>query len=176
MGETNSNAISRREAMKIAAKAAGVTTFATPVVIEVFSAPAVGQTGPPLCSPLTDSDAVYGTIDAGGSWNTNCGGGCTNGRYNGQNAHFTFAGGEGTVQVGTGGIDNFCVHQSYYSISAPGFRCTPMWSLQNCSGVPGTSTSALGDGPLPYCPTACTPGGDSSVRLVLSSIVCCPDP
>lgn len=172
MGEDH-NSLSRREALKMGAKAAGVTAFAVPTVIGVFSAPALGQSAP-LCSPANDSDAVYGTIDSGGSWNTNCGGPCVHGRYNGQNAHFTFSGGSGTVQVGTGGIDNFCTNLSYYSINAPGFVCTPTWTVTGCTGAVGQSTPAAvppGGGPLPYCTSNC-----NSVRLVLSQIVCCPAP
>ena len=171
MGVDNENELSRREALKFGAKAAGVTAFAVPTVIGVFSAPALGQS-PPLCSPVNDSDAVFGTIDSGGTWNTNCGGTTCPvvGRYNGQNAHFTLPGaGGGTVQVGSGGVDNFCTNLSFYNITAPGYQCTATWVVQNCTG-PVLQSAGVGGQPLPYCSTNC-----NGVKLVLTQVACCPD-
>ena len=47
----------RREALKFSAKVAGVAAFATPVVVNAFSAPALAQTES-TCDPATDSDAI----------------------------------------------------------------------------------------------------------------------
>ena len=69
-GPTDSSAISRREALKKAALAAGVVAWSTPVIAGVFSAPASAQTA---CSPAGDSDVVIGTITTGYDTNTNCG-------------------------------------------------------------------------------------------------------
>ena len=169
--ETN-GAISRREALKTTAKAAGVAAFVAPVVVGVFSAQSVNAAD---CSIANDSDAVPATVTSGGTWNTNCGGQSgPSGRYNGQNANFTIVGGSGSVQVGSGGVDNFDTNVSFYLITNPaGYTCTANWTVSDCTGATALSTPALGAPsgavPLPYCTTNC-----NGVKLTLSSVVCCP--
>jgi hypothetical protein len=168
VGENSTGGIGRREAIKLGAKAAGVTAFAAPVVVGVFSAPAVGQTTV-SCNGETDSDAVYGTVDSGGSWNSNCGGSGPYGRYNAQDAHFTFAGGDGTVVLGAPGTDNIDVEKAYYNVNVTGWVCTVTWLLENCDFALGTSTPQAPGLPVPYCPGNC-----NSVRLAIDEVVCCP--
>ncbi len=172
MDETN-GAISRREALKTTAKAAGVAAFVAPVVVGVFSAQSVNAA---LCSAANDSDAVFATVTSGGDWNTNCGGNGVGptGRYNGQNANFTIIGGSGSVQVGSGGVDNFDTNVSFYFINNPnGFTCVANWTISDCDGATALSVPALGAPagalPLPYCTTNC-----NGVKLNLTSVVCCP--
>ena len=172
MDETN-GAISRREALKTTAKAAGVAAFVAPVVVGVFSAQSVNAA---LCSAANDSDAVQAIVESGAEWNVNCGGNGVGpeGRYNGQDKGFTVLGLPGTVQVGNSGNDNFDTSKSYYVVANPtGYNCTPSWSVVGCTSPIANSTPILGhpDGalPLPYCTLNC-----SSVNLVLTSVVCCP--
>ena len=180
MGESN-GAVTRREALLTTAKVAGAAAFVAPVVIGVFSASSVSA-APVLCSAANDSDAVFGTIDSNTKkWNVNCGGNAANdpcavtGNYNGQNTTFTLGPGSGTVQVGLGGVDNFCTSASYYVITNPaGYTCSATWAIENCNGAIGSSTPNLGAPStaqsLPYCTTNC-----NGVKLVLSSVVCCPN-
>lgn len=166
--------ISRREALKSTAKIAGVAAFAAPVVVGVFSAPSV-RANHSLCGPATDSDSVAATITSGGTWNTNCGDCSPSGRYNGQNSNFTIVGGSGSVQVGSGGVDNFCTAVSFYVITNPaGFTCDATFSVRQCDGavvnsIPGLGAPA-GAIPLPYCTTNC-----NGVKLDLTSVNCCPN-
>ena len=173
MGESN-GAVTRREALLTTAKVAGAAAFVAPVVIGVFSASSVSA-APVLCSAANDSDAVFGTITGGKVWNTNCGGNCgDSGRYNGQNSSFTVGVGVGSVQVGSGGVDNFCASQSFYIVTNPaGYTCSATWQVENCTGAVATATPGLGAPvnaqPLPYCTTNC-----NGVKLNLVSVVCCP--
>lgn len=174
----SSGSLSRREALKATAKAAGVAAFAAPVVVGVFNSSASAQTV--ICSQTNDSDAVTATvIPANYSWNHNSGGQTVEGRYNGQNKNFTLAGGTGTVQVGATGTDNPDVTIAYYVIFPPAglVSCTPTWQIVGCTGPIATSSAALTatQGPLPYCTTATDPGSPA-VQLQLVSITCCPAP
>jgi hypothetical protein len=67
MGEADST-LSRRDALLATAKVVGVTAFAAPVVVGVFSTSAMATGG---CNPGTDSDAIQATIVTG-SWTTVC--------------------------------------------------------------------------------------------------------
>lgn len=174
--ETN-GAISRREALKTTAKAAGMAAFVAPVVVGVFSAPAV-RAATCNCSVSTDSDAVPATIDpAGITRNTNCGNGDgPNGAYNAQNISFNFGPAQGgSIQIGLDGVDNFGTEVSFYTIASPaGWCCEAEWIIEGqCSGAVATSVPAVGAPagaqPLPYCVGDC-----SGVKLTLTSVTCCP--
>lgn len=187
MGELKS-AISRREALKLSAKTAGVAAFATPVVVGAFSSPAMASHGG-ICTPGIDSDAETAVLGSGGSYNVNCGTAGPLGRYNGQNGNFTLADGtEGEVLVGFPGVDNFDVRCSFYTIDVPGFVCSATFDLLRCDcevlfSSPCDETLCPTDPdcpanaqPLPYCACVDCSGGANvaSVRLRLASVTCCP--
>jgi hypothetical protein len=167
--ETN-GAISRREALKTTAKAAGVAAFVAPVVVGVFSAQSVSAA---VCNS-NDSDAEPGIITSNTvTWNTNCGPQDGDfGRYNGQDKNFTIDAGAGSVFVGGSGNDNFGTQNSFYTIDAPtGYTCTASFEL-DCNGTSAMSTVPIGAPAgalsLPYCLTC------ASTKLDLISVVCCP--
>jgi hypothetical protein len=165
--------VSRREALKVTAKVAGVTAFATPVVVGVFSSNASAV----ACGGPGESDAIPATVDANVKWNQNCGGnGSPLGRINGQNKNnFSFGGGDYRVVIADDGTDNTNADKTYYTVVNPaGYVCSATFIIENCgsgpwplSTNPGTWPSAAQ--PVPYCPTSC-----ASVKLVLTSVVCCP--
>lgn len=175
----SSNAISRRDVLKTTAKAAGAAAFVTPVVVSVFSSPALGAV---LC-PSTDSAAKSATVVVGPTTrNVNCAGsGASGGRYNAQDlADNIFEVGtapnivQGTLAFGGPGVDNFDVEVGFYSITQPvGWKCTATWEIENCDGnvivYPEQSPDAQGRIPLPYCASDC-----SSVKLNLIDVSCCP--
>ncbi|MBA2282227.1 MAG: hypothetical protein H0W25_13505 [Acidimicrobiia bacterium] len=196
MDET-SQAIGRREALKLSAKAAGAAAFATPIVVGAFSAPALAQAV--VCDPATDSDAVRIPAALRERYNQNCGGTASRyGRYNAQRSEISAPelgpGKTVILQFGRLGTDNFSVECSYYTIVAPtGCVCTVTWAMEQANGTAGcepgfdqaTSVPAAGCDPnqpappanalpLPYCkPTSGADGCPSSQKLVVTSLVCC---
>lgn len=190
MGDFDST-LSRREAIKLSAKVAGAAAFAAPVVVGAFSAPALGQASP-TCNPATDSDAVEITAAAGKDWNINCESGSTWGRYNSQQSDFASSIGQVSIMFGEGGVDNFNVEVSYYTIIAPPtWECAATWGLRDpngsatCDGagetthisVPAVATSGGRPTlPLPYCKAKDHQGNDtcdSNLRLEIISLYCC---
>jgi hypothetical protein len=198
-----SGRMSRRAAIATGAKVAGAAAFATPVVMGVFSSAASAQV-PERCDPSIDSDAI--DILEGGDrrWNLNCEKQDSfAGRYNAQRTELAIPGTneEVVISFGLGGVDNFAVECSFYTITAPdGYECTATFAVENANGTPGcTSATAIeaestpgdctegfpsnpdftpppGALPLPYC---YVPGGtpnacDSGNKLVLESFFCCP--
>jgi hypothetical protein len=189
--------ISRREALKLSAKAAGAAAFATPIVVGAFSAPALAA-DPPECNPATDSEAVpiQSVADANKTFNVNCQGNSRWGRYNGQNSMFLAPelgpGQTITVTFGNNGIDNFDVECSFYTITAPAnCNCTATWVLERANGTAGCATGFIEDlsnpgvapcptnvpanaKKLPYCRridnSSNCPSGQK-IRLV--GVVCC---
>jgi hypothetical protein len=149
MGEL-SGAVSRREALKLSAKVAGVAAFASPVVVGAFSAPALADHDNDECDPGTDSDAIVIDSATGTKWNINCQIETDNepassplnspyGRYNSQRSSFSST--IGTVSVTFGWpntTDNFRTDQSWYTIEAPaGYECSARWALS--LGGPNTT-------------------------------------
>lgn len=189
--------ISRREALKLSAKAAGAAAFATPIVVGAFSAPALAAEAPG-CNPATDSDAVVIESATDERYNVNCKSGSRWGRYNSQRSDFSAPeigpGKTVSVRFGLQGTDNFFVECSFYTIEAPtGCECTATWAMESANGTAGCnpgytqfqSVPAPGCDPnqpdppanalpLPYCkPTNGTDGCPSNQKLVLKSLVCC---
>ena len=203
MGEMDGS-VTRREALKTTAKVAGVAAFATPVVMGVFSAPALGV--PFACDPAVNSRAIQLITGGGKRWNINCASlNTAQGRYNAQQTTFTLPGAAGavTLNFGMSGVDNFPVECSYYTITAPAtYTCTAIFRTEQANGTlgcspgatqktslpgiceapatgfspPGPSGNTTGALPLPYCdvPNGAPNGCDSGVKLVLVSLACCP--
>ena len=176
MDETN-GAISRREALKTTAKAAGVAAFVAPVVVGVFSAQSVNA-GACTCSTSTDSDAVPATVaNADVTRNANCKNNdiFPNGRYVAQDISFSFLGGAGSIGLGLAGNDQFGTELSFYTITSPAnYCCQANWTLDNCATPSPTASTPINGAPqgalgLPWCIGDC-----SSVKLVLVSVTCCP--
>lgn len=203
MGEHDEDrAVSRREAIKLSAKAAGVAAFASPVVVGAFSAPALGQQSA-TCDPATDSDAVRITSASNEKWNINCQIDTVSphGRYNSQRSEFADTEiGNVDIVFGWLGTDNFPTHKSWYVIEAPaGYECSATWAIslggpdttgQGCTPAtqfvstppptigPGETqsleNSAPGAQPLPYC-TWSGVGSDkcNNQFLELVTLDCC---
>jgi hypothetical protein len=158
MGESKS-ALSRRDALKLAATTAGAAAFATPVVVGAFSAPALADHDNAECDPGTDSDAIEIVSAAGSKWNINCQIETDNspassplnspyGRYNSQRSDFSSS--IGTVGVIFGydhSTDNFRTDQSWYTITAPaGYECSATWALS--LGGPDTTGEGCDNDPI----------------------------
>lgn len=184
MGESES-AVSRRDALKTAAKVAGVAAFATPTVVGVFAAPSFAAETI-RCNPATESDAITGILVSGDlKRNQNCGNDATPpayGRYNAQDAKdpiFDLDGQTVTVNIGEAGIDNYDVEVSFYTIDAPAnLECVATFTVNNCDrGDIIDSDPPTGTLPLPYClPTGpkeeCQDNANANLELL--SVVCCP--
>jgi hypothetical protein len=189
--EYTDQGISRREALKLTAMAAGAAAFATPIVVGAFSAPALAQVSG--CDPSTDSDAVViqSVAKANKKFNVNCESGSRWGRYNGQNSNFLApeigAGQSVTVTFGNNGTDNFDVECSFYTITAPAnCVCTATWVMDDgcpplfiqdlsTPGGTGCPTNVPANArPLPYCKRIDgTTDCPSSQKIRLVSVVCC---
>lgn len=159
MGEINDGALSRREALKLSAKVAGVAAFATPVVVGAFSAPALADHNNNQCDPGTDSDAIDIASAAGSKWNINCQIETDNvppssplnspyGRYNSQRSDFTSSIGQVSIIFGwPDKTDNFRTDQSWYTIVAPGgYVCSATWALS--LGGPNTTGDGCDNDPI----------------------------
>jgi hypothetical protein len=156
------NQLSRREALKAAGVAAGAAAFASPVVVGVFST----QASAAGCDPSIDSDALDLLNGTPKNWNTNCqtkssaGRPYPWGRYNAQRTTATLPGsaGQASIDFGNDGTDNYPVHCSFYTLSAPaGWLCSATFvtgdanSQDGCvpNGWTGPFTSEIGDCSIP---------------------------